>query len=126
MKPLLLSTDNSATMKCCAFFSCLSNSIDARIRKYSNCFLQKENCTNQDHNWCSQSIWITKSEWYYFRRWVSFTQILSGLCIIDNLVLASTFNNETNILHHGLETSVINGKVEDLTNESKNCPLEQQ
>ena len=41
MKPLLLSTDNSATMKYCAFFSCLSNSFDARIRKYSNCFYKK-------------------------------------------------------------------------------------
>lgn len=50
--------------------------------------------------------------------------MLSGLRIVDNLTLASTFNGETNILH--FETFVINEKVKGKRNKPENFPLQQQ
>ena len=52
--------------------------------------------------------------------------MLSSFCIIDNLALASTFNDETNIFHYSLETSVTNSKVKDEENDPENYRLQKQ
>ena len=52
--------------------------------------------------------------------------MLSSFRIVDNLALTSTFNDETNIFHYSLETSVTNDKVKDELNEPENYRLQQQ